>query len=51
MLTCVLQKKSEVFFIFGYAKLLYFTCLFTESNAAIYAVKYPCMSRKQVCGK
>lgn len=39
VLTSVLQEKREVYFIYCYAKLLFFTCLFTESNAAIYAKK------------
>lgn len=51
VLTSVLQEKSEVYFICWYAKLLFFTCLFTESNAAVLAIKYPWVTRKQVCGK
>lgn len=35
VLTSVLQEKTEVYFICWYAKLLFFPCLFTESNTAI----------------
>jgi len=49
MLTSVLQEKSEVYFICWYAKLIFFTRLFTESNAAILAIKYPCVPREQMC--
>lgn len=51
VLTSVLQEKREVYFICCCAKLLFFTCRFIESNTAIHAIKYPCVIRKQICGK
>lgn len=44
VLASVLQEKSEVYFICWYAKLLFFPCLFTESNTAILAIKYLCVT-------
>lgn len=48
VLTSVLQEKTEAYFICWYAKLLFFPFLFTESNTAILAIKYLCVTGEKV---